>query len=116
MSSDDIPPPLNPVPKSPPADLMLPWRLADAARLQLEFLASSEALNDKDRQSVRDWLDSYNSYIARWLYAKYGPDAVQAANEISRATAQKMNENQEMSMKKAEHDLFQKLEEDFKGE
>jgi len=117
MSDDDIPPPLSPKPKGgKPDDLMLPWRLADAPRLQLEFLARSEALNEKDRESVRAWLNSYNVYIAQWLYAEYGADAVREANGISRATAQRMNENQSTAREQAERDLFRKLEEDFRSE
>jgi hypothetical protein len=95
---------------------MIPWRLADSPRLQLEFLSRSDALSERNRKAVRDWLSSYNSYISHYLQSAYGAEGVRAANEISRTTAQKMNENQVTAREKLERDLFKKLEEEFKGE
>lgn len=111
--SDEIPPPLTPRPK-PPGELMLPWRLADAPRLQLEFLARSDALSERNQRAVREWLDSYNSYISHYLQGAYGAEGVRAANEISRSSAKRMNENRSTAREKAERDLFKKLEEEFK--
>lgn len=116
----DIPPPLQPGQPRPRRDdddeLLLPWKLADAPRLQLEFLSRSTALNKSHREAVRDWLSGYNAYVARYLTERYGPDAVQAADAISRGTASRMNENQQAAQEKAERALFEKLEKDFKDE
>lgn len=118
MSS--IPPPLTPgQPQRPdPSDdeLMIPWKIANAPRLQLEFLSKSSALSKRHRDALAEWLLGYNDYIARYLAANYGPEAVQAADAISRSTVNRMNANQAAAQEKAERALFENLERDFKDE
>lgn len=115
--TNDIPPPLQPTPRGYDDDeIMIPWKVADAARLQLEFLARSEALGQAHREAVRAWLTNYNRYVAAWIGNTYGPDAIQAADAISRSTAERMNANLVEAQRKAEKDLFEKLEEELKDE
>lgn len=112
----EIPPPLVPRPSGQGDGLMLPWRLADAPRLQLEFLSRSSSLDDDVRAAISKWLAGYNAYVMTWLEKTYGKQAVEAADVISRYTAQRMNENRSAAMKDAERELFNRLEEDFRNE
>jgi hypothetical protein len=110
--SDDIPPPLIP---DPPPDrddtIFIPFLLADAPRLQLEFLARNSTLSLHQRESIRDWLRGYNSRLVRWIHDNYGPEAVRAADALSRNSAQQMNRNRLVAQDRAERDLFASLEE-----
>lgn len=95
---------------------MLPWKLADAPRLQLEFLSRSTALDKNHREAVKSWLAGYNAYVIRWLTEAYGPEGVAAADAISRNTADRMNANQQAAQEKMTRELFENLERDFKDE
>lgn len=108
--SDEIPPPLVP---QPPRDdtIFIPFQLADAARLQLEFLAKSSVMAKHHREAIAEWLRGYNSRLASWVQANYGPEGLRAADAMSRATAQRMNRLQRHAQDQAERELFNSLEE-----
>lgn len=115
MSDNDIPPPLVPDHPTPRNDeLMIPFKMADAVRLQLEFLARSRALADTHRQSIRSWLDGYNRHMAGWLFRTYGEEGLAAADALSKESAQRMSANQTAAQQEAERKLFNELERDFK--
>ena len=119
MSDNDIPPPLMPEPPKVPREpdrIMIPFKLADAVRLQLEFLSRSTALAENHREQVREWLNGYNLHLANWLHEEYGPEAVLAADAMSRETARRMSANLSAAQEKAERDLFSKLEEEFRDD
>jgi hypothetical protein len=108
-----IPPPLVPgQPNSQDPDrLMIPFKLADAPRLQLEFLARSKSIGEPQRIAISSWLSDYNRHLVNWIHSAYGPTGVKAADELSRATANRMNENANAEQRRAERDLFSSLEE-----
>lgn len=113
----DIPPPLIPDPppapkqRPDPDHLMIPFRLADAPRLQLEFLARSKSIGEPQRNAITAWLAGYNRHLVNWIHSVYGPDGVKAADALSRSTAIKMNENATEEQRRVERDLFASLEE-----
>lgn len=111
--SDEIPPPL--VPDPPPAGdhLYVPYLLADAPRLQLDFLSRHTALPEAHRAAIKNWLYAYNTRLMKWLHDTYGPDAVRAADALSRQGANKISEKQRQAQDRVERDLFAQLEEEF---
>lgn len=116
----EIPPPL--MPDQPSRDesdndaIFLPFLLADAPRLQLDFISRHKALPQAHRDALREWLRGYNTRLLKWIHDNYGADAVRAADAMSRAAGQKINANQKLAQEKAERDLFDHLEKDFKDE
>lgn len=116
MTGNDIPPPLVPGGSQPESDeLMIPFKMADAVRLQLEFLSRSRALADTHRDALRSWLDGYNRHMAGWIFRTYGEQGVAAADALSKESARRMNANHQAAQQEAERELFNKLERDFKG-
>lgn len=116
MSDDEIPPPLIPDPPQPPQSsdtLYLPFLLADAPRLQLEFISRHKALPQAHREAIKDWLRGYNTRMLKWLHDNYGPEAVRAADALSRQSAQRINENQKAAQERAIRELFDHLEKEM---
>jgi len=117
---DGIPPPLIPDPpgESPQGaeTILIPYLLADAPRLQLDFLSRHMALPQAHRDALREWLRGYNTRLLKWIHDNYGPEAVRSADALSRAVGEKINANQKLAQEKVERDLFTRLEEDFKDE
>lgn len=121
MNDDGIPPPLIPdQPSQPPPDdgesILIPYLLADAPRLQMDMLSRHMSLPKPHREAIREWLRGYNTRLLKWVHDNYGPDAVRAADALSRAAGQQISANQKVAQEQAERDLFTKLEEDFKNE
>lgn len=111
---DDIPPPL--VPSRPPTDadsMFIPFTLADAPRLQLDFLSRNSLIPEASRNAIKRWLDGYNARLVRWISEVYGDEGVQAADTLSRATAEQMNKLLTEAREKATRDLFAHLEEEM---
>lgn len=113
----EIPPPLIPDPApGPPGGndvLYIPFLLADAPRLQLEFLARHKGLTEAQRDSIKAWVRGYNTRLLKWIHDNYGPEAVRAADAMSRRAADKMNENAKLAQEQVERDLFNHLEQEF---
>jgi hypothetical protein len=109
--NDEIPPPLVPQPPSRDDTIFIPFQLADAARLQLEFLAKSSVIAKHHREAIGEWLRGYNSRLAGWVHNNYGPEGLRAADAMSRATAERMNKLQRHAQDQAERELFNSLEE-----
>lgn len=120
MNDDGIPPPLIPDPPSQPpkgADsILIPYLLADAPRLQLDMLSRHMSLPKPHREAIREWLRNYNTRLLKWIHDNYGPEAVKAADALSRAAGQQITTNQKLAQDQAERDLFTKLEQEFKNE
>lgn len=113
---DDIPPPL--IPDPPPGGessdvLFLPFAIADAPRLQLEFLARHPDIADAHREAIKKWLYSYNVKMIKWIHDAYGPEGVKAADAMSRAVVQKLHDNQKAAREQYERDLFRHLEQEM---
>lgn len=107
---DDIPPPLIPAPPGGPDAMYLPFLLADAPRLQLEFLSRNKSLSVQQRSQIAKWLKNYNFRLVEWLHDTYGPEGVKAADAMSRSVAGKMAKMQAAAMEQAEVDLFGRLQ------
>lgn len=114
--SDQIPPPLIPDPPPQPGaqnTLFLPFLLADAPRLQLDFLSRHQAIPQAHRDAIRSWLRGYNMRLMKWLHDAYGPEAVRAADALSRQAGRKINETHQAAQRQAERDLFTHLEKEM---
>lgn len=116
--NNDIPPPQIPDPNPDPEEgstdvLYIPYILADAPRLQLEFLTRHTGISEVHRKGIRRWLSDYNVRLLKWIHDYYGPEAVRAADALSRATAQTMNANIRIQQEQIERDLFAHLEEEM---
>lgn len=106
----DIPPPLRPdntAGQQP--SLLIPFLLAEAPRLQLELLSRHKSLPQAHRDAIKEWLRGYNERVVKWLHDNYGPEAVKAADALSRASARHMNEKQREAQAQAEKELFNHL-------
>jgi len=116
--SDDIPPPLipDPPPESIGDHLYVPYLLADAPRLQLDFLSRHTALPQSHRQAIREWLHNYNTRLLKWLYDTYGEEAVRAAEALSREAGQKIMQHQRQAQEKLERSIFDKLAEEMRDD
>ena len=115
--SEEIPPPLIPGHRhSPDEQLMIPFNIANLARLQLEYLSRTRALSDTHRKTLSTWLSQYNSYLSNYILENYGPSAVQYADEVSRQTVNRMNDKITETHEKAARDIFERLEGEFHDE
>lgn len=88
---------------------MIPFLLAEAPRLQLDLLSRHKSLPLAHREAIKEWLRGYSERVVKWLHDNYGPEAVRAADALSRASAQHMNTKQLEAQQKAERDLFTHL-------
>ena len=95
---------------------MLPFALADAARLQLDFLSHNKALPAVHRDSIAKWLRGYNNRLVKWLHENYGPEGVKAADAMSRSVGRAMFQLQSEAQAQTEREIFGRLEEEMNGE
>jgi hypothetical protein len=108
----DIPPPQ--VPKMPAGSIIyLPFMLADAPRLQLDYLSRHPDVSPAHREAISKWLAGYIARVVAYLRTTYGQHGVDAATILSRLGADRMNEAVADELKKQEGELFTRLEEEM---
>lgn len=114
-----IPPPQIPSGADDDRDdsvLLIPFVLADAARLQLEYLSEHPVIPEDARVAISDWLKRYNRELVGWLRDELGEEAVVAANALSRYAAEMMNRHAAQAMSDGEDELFSFLEREMGNE
>ena len=92
---------------------MLPFVLADAPRLQMEYLSRHPAISEEDRAAIRDWLDKYNAKLVAYLRNTHGDEAVKRADALSRMAAQMLNRHGQEEFQKREDEIFDRIAEMF---
>lgn len=111
----DIPPPLVPGSRPPGGGdtIYIPFLLADAPRLQLDYLSRHRSLPEAHRKAIKDWLHGYNTRLLKWIHDNYGPEAVRAADAMSKQAAQRINDNVAAAHEQYERELFAHLEQEM---
>lgn len=101
--------PLTPPHQGPigePMDwVVMPYRVAEAARISLYTIASHPELPDSLRWWIAQWLAGYNAALAGWFEQHYGPDVfpmlAQITMSVRSATEQAVSEEHARAVEEA---------------
>ena len=74
----------KPEPVPAEANILVPFRFAEAARISIYTIGARPELPDAIRWWIAQWLVSYNQYLVNYMQETYGPDIFPALDEITR--------------------------------
>lgn len=107
---------LNPESLGDDDRIVMPYRLAEAARISMYTIASHPNLPDNLRWWIVQWLNSYNAALATWFSQNYGPDVFPALAEITNGVRQMSEENAAREAARAMDEAFQRWEQELEDD
>ncbi|BCO56142.1 hypothetical protein MINTM005_13860 [Mycobacterium intracellulare] len=93
--------------------IVMPYRLAEAARISMYTIASHPEVPDNLRWWIVQWLNSYNTALATWFFQNYGPSVFPALAEITNGVRQLSEQNAAEEAARAIEEAFHRWEEEL---
>lgn len=122
----EIPPPMQinqivPQPEAKPfmaglPDFPIPFMLAEACRMMLNFLALDSRLPNAHQNVISQWLLHHNEHLGAYMLATYGQDGAYHANLMAEAMSRQFIQGIANDRDVKEAELFQLLEQQMMGD
>lgn len=108
------PPKEGPVYDDPNDWVVMPYRIAEAARISLHTIAMHPDVPDSLRLWIGTWLYNYNSALSTWFQGHYGPDVFPILNAISQQVRSRSERTAVEEHNQNVDEAFNKWEQQFK--